>query len=457
MGKNEKMPDAEGSAGLTTRAKMGWAIGEFAIAAHMAVISIYLLFYLTNVHHFPASIAGTLILIPRLWNIVTDPLMGGVSDRVKSRWGRRRPFLLAGSLLWGGSFALMFAMPVSLTLAGKSLWFLITYLLVNTALSLYHVPYSAMAAEMTRDPDERLSLIGWKEMAARSSVLATVLASPLIVQLAPDPPTGHRWMGCAVGGLIAISGLTAFFTTRHAPAVAFQPQTMNWREQLRTFRANRPLFRLSAAYLLTSAVDAFYSAMFIYFVTIVLREKAGLTGILYPIGSLAAILCTPLWSRLGSRIGKRRTCLVAFALLAAFFLLSLGVPSLGRTAMFPFMAMLGAAIAGMFLLPSAMVPDTVEYDEHVSGMRREGAIYGAWIFTQQSGMALGAFLVGIYLDLSRHIAGLEEPAAIKLGFALVPATLLGAAMIIVRTYRIDADARDASPSITTATLPGPAR
>lgn len=449
------MTEGTDAAKLTTRAKLGWAIGEFAIAAHMAIISIYLLFYLTNVHHFPASIAGTLILIPRLWNIVTDPLMGGVSDRVKSRWGRRRPFLLAGSLLWGASFALMFAMPASLTMVGKSLWFLITYLLVNTALSLYHVPYSAMAAEMTRDPDERLSLIGWKEMAARLSVLATVLASPLIVQLAPDPQIGHRWMGFAVGGLIAISGLTAFFTTRHAPAVAFQPQTMNWREQLRTFRANRPLFQLSATYLLSSAVDAFYSAMFIYFVTIVLRGEAGLTGILYPIGSLAAIFCTPLWSRLGSRIGKRRTCLLAFALVATLFLASLAVPSIGRVAMFPFMALLGAAIAGMFLLPSAMVPDTVEYDERVSGMRREGAIYGAWIFTQQSGMALGAFLVGIYLDFSRHLIGLDEATAIKLGFALVPAALLGTAMFIVRTYRIETGAKRSDASMTISTSTGP--
>jgi glycoside/pentoside/hexuronide:cation symporter, GPH family len=438
------------AAPLPRAVKLGWAIGECAIASHMAIISIYLLFYLTEVHHFPGSVAGTLVLIPRVWNIICDPLMGGISDRWRSRWGRRRPFLLFGSLVWAVSFAAMFWIPEQLDLSQKAVWFLVSCFAVNTGLSLYHVPYSAMAAEMTRDYDERLSLIGYKEIAARSTVLLTVMASPLIVRLAPDPLTGNRWVGLATGALILVSGVATFLATDRAPAVAFQPQTMTWSEQLKTFRANKPLFVLSAAFLLSSACDAFYSALLIYLVTLGLGQPAASMGFLYPVGSFAAILTTAIWAKNGSRWGKRRTCIVAFGSGATCFLLSLVIPRGQPWMLFPFMALLGTCFAGIFLLPGAMVPDTVEYDEKISGTRREGTIYGAWIFIQQTGMAAGTFLVGVYLDLIGHKAGVagfsnpQESHLLKLGFALIPAALLMAGILILRHFALTRPA-DAPP------------
>lgn len=421
--------------------KLGWAIGQFAIASHMAIISVYLMFYLTDVHGMPGTLAGTLVLIPRLWNIVTDPLMGGISDRWRSRWGRRRPFLLAGCIVWGLAFAAMFWIPGHYDQTQKATWFFICYFVVNTGLSLYHVPYSAMAAEMTRDYDERISLAGYKEIAARVSVMITIMASPLLVQQAPDALTGYRWVGIATGGLIMLSGLVTFIATERAPAVAFQNQTLSWLEQLRTFRANRPLFVLSSAYLLSSAGDAFYSAMLIYFITLSLGQSAELMGVLYPLGSLTAILMTAVWARIGVRQGKNRACILAFAAAAATFLLALTVSDSRTWMMFPLMVLIGASFSGVFLLPSAMVPDTVEYDERISGQRREGTIYGAWVFVQQTGMACGTFLVGVYLDVIGHRSDASstvpsEALIIKLGFALVPAALLLTGILIVRQYQL---------------------
>lgn len=428
---------------LSRLSKCGWAIGDFAIASHMAIISIYLLYYLTEVQHFPGPLAGTLVLLPRIWSAVCDPLVGSISDRYQSRWGRRRPFVLFGAVVWAISFAAMFRIPPQLSLTLRAGWFLIACFVVNTGLSIYFVPYSAMAAEMTRDYDERLNLIGYREVASRAAVLLTVMASPLIVRLAPNPLIGNRWVGEATGGFILLSGLVAFFATRRAPAVAFQPQTMRWSEQLRTFWANRPLFVLSGAFFLSSACDAFYSALLIYFVTLGLNEPASATGWLYPTGSLAAILTTALWVKAGSRWGKRQACLAAFGGGSVCFLLSLLIPGSAPWLMFPFMILLGICFAGIFVLPGAMAPDTVEYDEAVSGMRREGAIFGTWIFTQQTGMAVGTFLVGMYLGLIGHDAG---PAAtqgshqgvwLKLGFALIPAALLAVGILFLRRFSLD--------------------
>jgi sugar (glycoside-pentoside-hexuronide) transporter len=423
--------------------KIGWAIGQIAVAGHMAIISIFLLYYLTDVHHFPGTLAGSLILVPRLWNAIIDPLVGGISDRVHSRWGRRRPFLLLGSIIWGISFAAMFWMPDQFSLTEKATWFLVSYTVVNTGLSFYHVPYSAMVPEMTQGYNERLSLIGYREVTARLSVLLTVMAGPIIVKMAPNPLTGNRWLGLMASGLILASGITAFFATKNAPAVAFQPQLMSWRDQLRTLKANKPVFVLSSAYLLTCATDAFYSAMLIYFLTITMKHDSSAMGLLYPTGSLTSIVMTPVWAWLGSRLGKQRACTMAFAGTGTLFLIALLLRADEYWLMFPFMVCVGACIAGMFLLPNAMIPDTVEYDEAISGMRREGTIYGAWIFTQQTGMAFGTFLVGVYLDLIGHKASsqLQPPAheglLVRLGFALVPAAMLTIAIFALTKYRLD--------------------
>jgi len=429
---------------LSVVTRLGWAVGEFAIASHMAILSIYLLYYLTDVQKVPSALAGTLILIPRLWNLVSDPLMGGVSDRFRSRWGRRRPFLLVGSLVWGLAYAAMFAIPTDWTLTAKAAWFLAACFAVNTGLSLYHVPYSAMLPEMTDDVSERLALTGYKEIAARFAVLLTVMASPLIVQAAPDPIAGHRWVGFVTGAFIILSGLTAFFATARAPSRNLQTSNATLAEQWRSFRTNRQLFRLSGAYLFSSACDAFYSAMMIYFVTITLRLDGGLMGALYPIGSITALVTTPLWAALGRRIGRRPACAIAYSGAAIIFCLALLVPVGVPLLMFPFMVLVGAFFGGVFVLPSSMTPDTVELDEKRSGQRREGAIYGTWIFTQQTGMSIGTFLVGIYLDLVGYHSGTvaaaaaspSVPTAIRYGFALAPAGLLIVAAGLVRGLAI---------------------
>lgn len=442
MSSNISDPADIPSAGRLGRGlKLGWAIGEFAIASHMAIVSIFLLFYLTNVHHIPAALAGTLILIPRLWNIVTDPLMGAVSDRVRSRWGRRRPFLLFGSLLWGISFAAMFWIPVAWSTGEKAAWFLVAYMVVNTALSLYHVPYSAMAAEMSRDNRERVSLVGMKEIAARLSVLASVMASPLIVEAAPDAVTGHRWVGMIAGTLITLSGLVAFFSTAGAPSGTVDAKPFDWKATIRTLATNRPLAFLAGAYLVSSAIDAFYSAMLIYLLTISLGYSASVMGILYPVGSLTAVLMTPLWARLALRMGKRPAYILAFVSISAALASSLLLRDPPFWMLIGLMMCVGASMAGVFLMPSTMVPDTIDQDEKTSGTRRDGTIYGVWIFVQQTGMAFGAFLVGIYLDVIGYRPGADPVASdtgefLRFGFAAGPALLALCGILLVLGYRL---------------------
>lgn len=431
-----------GTPPLALGAKLGWAFGQFALASHMAIVSIYLLYYLTETHHVSAALAGVVLLVPRIWNVVTDPLMGAISDRTRSRWGRRRPYLLFGSLVWGASFAAMFALPQFADPRMAALWFCLLYLVVNSGVSLYHVPYSAMAPEMADGYRERLNLVGYKEVAARIAVLLAIAGAPLLVESAAEPATGYRYVGLAFGGLIVVSGLVAFFSTARAPSVAFQPQTLSFREQLRTLRQNRPLAVLSAAYLFGNVANVAFNGLLIYFITVVHGQSPAIMGVLYPLGSLTSVAMTPVWARIAARAGKREACLAAYAGLALCWLLPILVPAGEVWPLYPLMVLFGAFNAGAELLPNAMVPDTVEYDELNSGARREGTIYGAWVFIQQTGMALGGFAVSMVLALigyqGAEAADAGVAAGIRYGFALLPAALVAVAFLLVRRYTLSA-------------------
>jgi len=429
---------------LSLTARLGWSFGQFAIASHMAIVSVYLLYYLTEVHRVPVLLAGVITVLPRVWNILTDPLVGMLSDRTRSRWGRRRPWVLAGTLLWAPAFAAMFALPATLPVQTLALLFLLLYLLVNSGVSLYHVPYSAMAPEMAPDYRQRLSLIGYKEIASRLAVLLAISAMPWLVERADDPFTGYRQAGLAFGVLILVSGLVAFFSTASAPQAAqpARPPSGGFRGQWRTLRRNRPLAVLGGAYLVGNVASVAFSGALIYAITAVHGQPAALMGLLYPLGSLTSLAVTPLWARLAARIGKREACMAAYAGLALCWLLPLALPLGAVWPLVVLMLVFGLFNAGAELLPNAMVPDTVEYDELHAGWRREGTIYGAWVVIQQSGMVLGGLAVSLLLAVvgfdSVETAGAGVRAGIHHGIALLPAALVLLAWAIVRRYPIDA-------------------
>jgi GPH family glycoside/pentoside/hexuronide:cation symporter len=162
--------------------KLGWATGEIGLASYAAISSIYLLFYATNV-----------LRIPRLWSILGDPFVGFLSDRTQTRFGRRRPYLIGGALVWGIAFVALFNLPVLSDHLAQALLFGALFLLNNTGLTLYQVPYSAMLAEMTADHAERTRLVAYKEIAARGAILLTLLCAPL--RSSAPRPRHHACLG----------------------------------------------------------------------------------------------------------------------------------------------------------------------------------------------------------------------------------------------------------------------
>lgn len=418
--------------------KLGWATGEIGLASYTGISSIYLLFYATNVLRIPPGWAGFALLIPRLWNLLGDPLVGYLSDRTETRFGRRRPYLLGGALVWGIAFVALFNLPRLTDPLAQAVLFGTLFLINNTGLTLYQVPYSAMLAEMTADHAERTRLVAYKEIAARGAILLTLLCAPLLLAHATTPAAGFSHVGLTFGAVIAASGLIAFYATAGSPSL---PSAASHGHRL-TFQIaplieNRPFGLVTLSFLLVNMGDAVFSGSLVYYVTETLQRNAALIATLYPVSSATGIVCTPLWAAAANRLGKARVCRFALAMNALVCIVPLFFPASAPWLMYPFMCLYGLFNTGARLLPSAMVPDTVEVDQQRSGQRREGVIFGMFVSAQQTGFAAGGFALSGLLTLAgvgHSGAAVMGVKAISASFTMATAALYGLAFLAILGY-----------------------
>lgn len=422
---------------------LGWATGEIGLACYAGISTIYLLFYATEVLRISPLWAGLALLVPRVWNVIVDPIVGVLSDRTRTRFGRRRPYLLGGAILWAAAFVLLFNLPRGLPPALAAFCFGGVFLLNNTGLSLYQVPYSTMLAEISRDQQVRTRLAGYREIVARAAILLTLALGPWLLGRAASEARGFSIVGLVFGGAIIVGALGAFFATADAPRDLADYRSHGLRAQLATLTGNRPLAWLSGSFLMVNVGDAVFSGALVYYLTRILGESPAAIGVLYPVSSITGILVAPLWWRAANRIGKIPVCRTALALNAICCLLPFWITAAHSWLMYPFMVLYGLSNTGARLLPNAMAPDTADLDQARTGERREGAIFGIFVFVQQTGFAVGGFLLSLFLATGMHAGATSashEPAtiAILLTFTVASAALYGSAFAAILPYRMSA-------------------
>jgi sugar (glycoside-pentoside-hexuronide) transporter len=426
---------------LTVGIKAGWAVGELAVAGYIGLSMAFMLFYCTNVLAIPPAIAGVALLIPRLLDAFSDPLMGALSDRTASRLGRRRFYLLLGAPLLAFSFGAVFFVDPALPLGMRVALLMLLFLASNLAVTVYEVPYSAMLAEMTSDYRQRISLTGYKMMAARIGIILALFGGPLIFRSVSDLAEGFRLLGLAAGAFILVSGLWGFFGTRHAPRIDSVAHRFSLAAEYRAILDNRPFRVLWIVFLLQNLAIGASSTTLIYFITYVIGLDARMAGPFLAISGIMAAVATPGWVWLARRLGKRPSYFVA--LIGAAVMAGLvGIVSPGMAVLlFILLGIAGMIDAGTQLVPNSMVPDTVEVDEARTGERREGALFGAWGFCRKLGMTLGAFLVSLALALVGFEQGVAPGAqaagavtGIRLIYAALPCGLWIGAMLALFRY-----------------------
>lgn len=426
---------------LTAAVQAGWAIGELGVAAYIGLSMAFMLFYCTNVLSIPPALAGLALLVPRLLDAFSDPLMGAISDRTRSRMGRRRFYLLIGAPLLAVTFGSVFFVDPGLPLGYRVGLLMLLFLASNLAVTVYEVPYSAMAAEMTTDYRQRIGLTGYKMMAARAGIIVALFVGPLIFRSQPRIRDGFELLGAASGLFILVSGLCAFIATAKAPRIDSVVHRFSISAEYRAIISNKPFRTLWLAFLLQNLAIGASSTTLIYFIIYAMGMDAKASGAFLAIGGIAAAISTPMWVPVGRALGKKRGYLLGMGLaglLAAA--VALVEPAMG-TLLFVVLAAAGVADAATQLFPNSMVPDTVEAGQAQTGERREGALFGAWGLCRKLGMTLGAFAVSLALASVGFKQGVatqphEAVLGIRLIYAAVPCALWLAAILLLTRYRL---------------------
>jgi sugar (glycoside-pentoside-hexuronide) transporter len=428
---------------LSVSTKAGWAVGELAIAVYVGLNMAFMLYYCTDALRIPPAIAGMALLVPRILDAFADPVMGIVSDRTVSRFGRRRLYLAIGAPFLGLAIALVFFVPPEIDLPLRVVLLMAAFLLSNAAITIYGVPYSAMAAEMTADYAERTSLTGYKMIAARTGIILSGFAGPLIFRSMGNLADGFRLLGVIAGIFMLVTGLWSFFATRSAPQLSRPAHKFNFRAEVSAVLNNRPFRLLWLVFLLQNIAIGAATTALIYFLIYAMRFEPRETSVFFAASGIAAAVATPVWVLVSRRLGKRNAYSIGL-MLAALVALSLLFVSPSLAWLLLGIVVIGGLIdGGNQLLPNAMVPDSVEVDEAATGERREGAIFGAWSFCLKLGMTMGAFAVSLGLS-AFGFAGGAPPAAqsdmailgIRLMYAGLPALLWIASVLLLSRYNL---------------------
>jgi len=428
---------------LSVSVKLGWAVGELPVAAYVGLTIGFLLFYSTQALGISPWLAGVVLLIPRLWDAFTDPLMGVISDRTRTKMGRRRPYLFVGAIIMGLSIMGLFLAPAEASEMRKALHVLMFYFLASTAITIFDVPYSSMAAEMTDDYRERTSLMGYKMLAARLGILVVLFAVPFIFSAGENLASGFRLVGFGFGIFMIVAGVASFFLTRNAPRHEKPVDSFNIREEIRAVRENKPFRALWTVFLFQNLAIGASATMLLYLLTMVIRLQPEMIGWFMAVSAITATIATPIWVAIGKRIPKRKGYFfaIAMSILAPFPVLFIQPEA--YIMMFAILIFIGAGDAAGQLFPNAMVPDTVEVDELRTGERREGAVFGAWAFCRKLGMTGGAFLASLLLSGFGFVEGApgeQQPESALMGvrmtYALLPMALWAIAFLLLNRYKL---------------------
>ena len=433
----------------TNRSELLWATGSLATGAVYNAMALFSLFFMTQILGINPGVAGTLLLITKAYDAVTDPVMGALSDRTSHRWGPRRPYLLLGSVLLSLSFAAFFNAP---ELSGTTLIaaMVLLLLLQSTGYTVFAVPYLAMAPDIARDYDSRTRLMSLRVVFLIIGVMLGSVLGPIIVDLGGTPRVGYALLGSSLGVLVVICGLAAFFGTQRVQSPELSTGRSNvlsgsLRDAVAVFRF-QPFRLLTIIKLLQLVVLALMLACFPYFFQFVLQRPPADIGKYLLFFSLSGLFSIPFWRLIIGHYGKRN---VYMAAIVAYGLgmLSWWFWQPAEADLFFYLRAIGLGILsnGTLLCALSLLPDTMEYDRLKSDQNREGVMSGVFTTVEKISGALGPFVIGVLLQSMGLLAGVEkaseQPAsaltAIHLGVSVVPALFCFACLPFLYRYRLD--------------------
>ena len=425
-----------------------YAIGSLGTGGFATLPGLVLVYYLTDSLGVTALAAGLVMTLAKVWDVLIDPIIGGLSDRALATSGSRRGPMLLGAFGLPVAFFLTFAVPSGLVPFWSGVWVLVSFTAAATFFSLFQVPYVALPAELTNEYRERTRLLTWRVVVLTLAILLFGAGGPELRGMFPDDPLRGYLVMAAVAGVVLCAGLVIGSSTaaEHA-APSIDPPPISpiryYRDGLRTLRQSQPFRALLSTFFLQALATGLMLAGAQFVAAWLLRDEGAVT-VLFASLIAPALLVAPFWQLVARRIGKERGFrLASFVFLIATFSLTPAVWAPGWWIVAP-VALAGAAYAGMQTLPMAMLPDVISHDAR-SGKHRAGTFGGVWTAGETTGMALGSTVLTIVLAVTGYVESMagverEQPDAaivgIAISFSLIPALLTAASLFTLSRYRL---------------------
>lgn len=428
------------TAKLTFREKVGYGLGDTASHFVWDMVGFWLMFFYTDVYGISAAAAGTIMLIARFWDMAIDPVIGVISDRTNTRWGKFRPYILFGALPYAVLAILTFTTP-NFGEVGKIVYAGLTYLLLMTAYAAINLPYSALGAVMSADTYERAGLNTYRFIAGfAGQFVVTGLALTLAEMFGRgDKAQGFQYTIILFAVLSLIFFFITFKTTRERVSPP-REQKSSLRDDFSNLFKNRAWLILAIVGVVSFIMFAIQNAAVAYYFKYYIGKETNVQ-LFNVIGTVALIVALPLSKPLAKRFGNRNVFIGSSLISGLFFILIYLPGASSLTTIYIFNILAKMAYAPAVPLLWTMIADSADYGEWKTGRRATGLYFSAAVFAQKAGWGIGAAIAGWILTVVSFVPNAVQTdtaiTGIKLLVSVIPGILYMSCAIFMFFYTID--------------------
>lgn len=433
---------------LPMSTKLGYGVGSISIPIGYDFASGFMLFFFTTIAGIQPAFAGTIIFISVLWDAISDPIMGMISDNSRSKYGKRRPFLLASAVPYGLSVALLF-LAVPLEGIWKNGYYLMMALIFWTSYTVMYIPYNTLGATLSLDPEERTRLSSIRQMfnfvgTAMATAVPTFLVGTFI-GMGIGKPTAWFSVACILGLMATCAILLSWRATRGKEQI--EGLDLPKVPLKNVMKEVKEIFRLRAYIIIIFGLLFYYVGHTInignalFFGSAILKISEDTLSIIYVVVIVTSIIVTPIVGKLAVRFDKRNVFIV---LLSFSGLVCITAKFMGLTTLLQFsivIALWSIGQAAFWVLGYVLLFDIIEIDEFVNGKRRDATIIAYQSFVKKVGAAFAGQMAGLALQWGGYNAALENQSATALGTieslsTLVPGITMLLSVLMVWLYPV---------------------
>lgn len=427
---------------LSIKEKIGYGVGDTASHFVWDMVGFWILIFYTDTYGISAAAAGTIMLIARFWDMVSDPIMGVIADRTNTKWGKFRPYLLWMAVPYGVLAVLTFSTP-DLGETGKVIYAGATYLLLMTVFTAINLPYSSLGAVMTGNTLERTELNSYRFVFAFAGQLIVSGSALTLARFFGngDDAAGYQITLIFFGAISIVLFLVTFLTTKERIAPP-KEQKESIKEDFGNLLKNKPWLLLFAVSVTSLIMFALQNLTIAYYFKYYVGDEESVQ-IFNIIGTLALIAVIPFSKALAQRFGKRNVFIASSLISGAFFMLLYLPGEKDLVAINVINVLAKMAYAPAVPLLWTMLGDSADYSEWKMGRRSTGLIFSAASFAQKAGWGVGGALAGWLLAIFTFEANAEQSElaiqGIKLMVSVIPGIMYASCALFLIFYPIDRD------------------